>query len=188
LLSTGAPILLVCMARPELLDRHPGWPTALRLEPLPEEEAIELVADAVSDEVRQQILRASGGNPLFLTEMAALGDADRGRGGGEGSPTRGALLAARLDQLDDSERRVLERGAVEGELFHRGTVQALAPEETEVTPRLAALVRRELVRPARPVLRGEDAYRFRHLLIRDAAYDALPKAIRADLHRRFAQC
>jgi len=97
-----------------------------------------------------------------------------------------ALLAARLDQLDEPERRVLERGAVEGELFHRGTVQALAPEEAEVTPRLAALVRRDLVRPDRPLLPSEDAYRFRHLLIRDAAYDALPKATRADLHRRFA--
>jgi tetratricopeptide (TPR) repeat protein len=82
---------------------------------------------------------------------------------------------------------VLERGAVEGELFHRGTVQALAPEETEVTLRLAALVKRGLVRPDRPQLAREDAYRFRHLLIRDAAYDALPKATRADLHRRFAE-
>src|SRR5205085_9880623 len=75
----------------------------------------------------------------------------------------------------------------EGELFHRGTVQALAPEETEVTPRRAALVRRDLGRPDRPMLPREDAYRFRHLLIRDAAYDALPKAARADLHRRFAE-
>jgi predicted ATPase len=98
-----------------------------------------------------------------------------------------ALLAARLDQLDGPERTVLERGAVEGELFHRGTVQALAPEETEVTPRLAALVKRDLVRPDRPQLPREDAYRFRHLLIRDAAYEALPKATRADLHRRFAE-
>jgi tetratricopeptide (TPR) repeat protein len=66
-------------------------------------------------------------------------------------------------------------------------VQALAPEETQVTPRLAALVRRDLVRPDRPQLPHEDAYRFRHLLIRDAAYDALPKATRADLHERFAE-
>jgi tetratricopeptide (TPR) repeat protein len=116
--------------------------------------------------------------------MVALSD----QSGGEVEipPTLRALLAARLDQLDEPERRVLERGAVEGELFHRGAVQALAPEETEVTPRLAALVRRDLVRPDRPVLPREDAYRFRHLLIRDAAYDALPKATRADLHHRFA--
>jgi class 3 adenylate cyclase len=183
LLSTGAPLLLLCMARPELLDRRPGWPTTLRLEPLPDEEAGELVGEAVPEEVRQRIVRASGGNPLFLTEMVALSE---GGDGVEVPATLRALLAARLDQLNESERRVLERGSVEGELFHRGTVQALAPEETEVVPRLAALVRKGLVRPDRPQLPGEDAYRFRHLLIRDAAYDALPKATRADLHRRFA--
>jgi class 3 adenylate cyclase/tetratricopeptide (TPR) repeat protein len=183
LLSTGAPLFLVCMARPELLDRRPGWPATLRLEPLLQEEADALIGDAVHAEVRERIVRTAGGNPLFLTEMLALA--------GEGAdvevpPTLRALLAARLDQLDEPERRVLERGAIEGELFHRGTVQALAPEETEVTPRLAALVRRDLVRPDVPQLPREDAYRFRHLLIRDAAYDALPKAKRADLHRRFA--
>ncbi len=97
-----------------------------------------------------------------------------------------ALLAARLDQLETAERSVLERGAVEGEIFHRGAVQALAPDETQVTPRLAALVRKELIRPDRPLLAGEDGFRFRHILIRDAAYNALPKATRAQLHERFA--
>jgi tetratricopeptide (TPR) repeat protein len=150
-----------------------------------EEEAAALVGDAVPAEMRERIVRTSGGNPLFLTEMAALSDVDGGEV--EVPPTLRALLVARLDQLDHPERRVLERASVEGELFHRGTVQALAPEETELTPRLAALVRRDLVRPDRPVLPREDAYRFRHLLIRDAAYDALPKATRADLHRRFAE-
>ena len=135
LLSTGAPLLLVCMARPELLDRRPGWPVTLRLEPLPDEEASALVGDAVSDEVRQRVVRASGGNPLFLTEMVALSNQSGGEV--EVPPTLRALLAARLDQLDEPERKVLERGAVEGELFHRGAVQALAPEETEVMPRLA---------------------------------------------------
>ncbi len=101
-------------------------------------------------------------------------------------PTLRALLAARLDQLEEPERRVLERGAIEGEVFHRGAVQALAPEEPEVLPRLAALVRHELIRTERPQFPGEDGFRFRHLLIRDAAYEALPKAVRADLHRRFA--
>jgi class 3 adenylate cyclase/tetratricopeptide (TPR) repeat protein len=185
LLSTDAPLLLLCMARPELLDRRPGWPATLRLEPLPEDEANALVGEAVPGEVRERIVRASAGNPLFLTEMVAL--SVEGVGQVEVPPTLKALLAARIDQLDDRERRVLERGAVEGELFHRGAVQALAPEETEVTPRLAALVRRDLVRPDRPQLPREDAYRFRHLLIRDAAYDALPKGMRADLHRRFAE-
>jgi class 3 adenylate cyclase/predicted ATPase len=179
LLSTDAPLLLLCMARPELLDRRPGWPAVLRLDPLPASQAGALVGDDVPDEVRERIIRASGGNPLFLTEMAALGD------DAEVPASLRALLAARLDQLDEAERTVLERGAVEGELFHRGTVQALSEDE-EVTSRLAALVRRDLVHPDRPQLPREDAYRFRHLLIRDAAYEALPKATRAELHRRFA--
>jgi class 3 adenylate cyclase/tetratricopeptide (TPR) repeat protein len=185
LLSTDAPILLLCMARPELLDRRPQWPGAIRLDPLPQDEAEMLVGAAVQDEVRRRIVRASGGNPLFLTEMAAL-SAD-GDGEVEVPATLRALLVARLDLLDDADRRVLERGAVEGELFHRGAVQALSTEDREVIPRLAALVRQNLIRPDRPQLPREDAYRFRHLLIRDAAYEALPKATRAELHRRFAE-
>jgi class 3 adenylate cyclase len=183
LLSDGASILLLCLARPDLLDRRPGWPAALRLEPLPAKAAEELIGDQVSDELRERIARAAGGNPLFISEMLAMA---AGSAEVEVPPTLKALLAARLDQLDEAERTVLERGAVEGEVFHRGAVQALAPEEAQVTTRLAGLVRRELIRPDRAQLAGDDAYRFRHLLIRDAAYDSLPKAIRADLHARFA--
>src|SRR5205823_197277 len=95
-------------------------------------------------------------------------------------------LAARLDQLDPAERSVLERGSVEGRTFHRGAVAALTDGDGSVDQRLVALVRKELVRPDRSQLPEDDAYRFRHLLIRDAAYDALPKAVRADLHERFA--
>ena len=80
---------------------------------------------------------------------------------------------------------VLDPGAIEGELFHRGAVQALS-EVGQVTPQLASLVRKELIRPDRAQLFGEDGFRFRHLLIRGAAYDALPKATRAELHDRFA--
>ncbi|HEU4972037.1 MAG TPA: adenylate/guanylate cyclase domain-containing protein [Gaiellaceae bacterium] len=183
LLSTGAPLLLLCMARPELVERRPSWPGVLRLEPLPSAEADALIGDAVSDELRARIARAAGGNPLFISEMLAMAAED---GEVEVPPTLKALLAARLDQLDEAERNVLERGSVEGEIFHRGGVQALAPEETQVTTRLAALVRRQLVRPDRAQIAGDDGYRFRHLLIRDAAYEALPKAVRADLHARFA--
>ncbi len=136
------------------------------------------------EELRTRIATAAAGNPLFISEMLAMtheaGDHV------EVPPTLKALLAMRLDQLDDAERRVLERGSVEGEIFHRGAVQALAPEELHVTTRLAALVRRQLVRPDRAQLTGEDGYRFRHLLIRDTAYDALPKGVRVDLHQRFA--
>ena len=97
-----------------------------------------------------------------------------------------ALLAARLDQLEPRERNVLQCGAVEGRTFHHGAVQALVPEETELTARLTALVRKELIRPDAAQSPGEDAFRFRHLLSRDAAYEALPKATRAELHARFA--
>jgi predicted ATPase len=102
-------------------------------------------------------------------------------------PTIQALLAARLDQLDLPERAVLERGAIEGQVFHRGAVEALATDEPRVGERLLSLVRKELVRPDTPQLSGDEAFRFRHLLIRDAAYDALPKSVRADLHLRFAE-
>jgi class 3 adenylate cyclase/predicted ATPase len=184
LLSSGASILLLCMARPELTERRPTWPVTLRLEPLSEEDVDELIPERISGELREKIARAAGGNPLFVEEMLAIaGDADDEV---VVPPTLKALLAARLDQLGTAERSVLERGAIEGEVFHRGAVQALAPPETQVTPLLAALVRKELIRPERALLAGEDGFRFRHLLIRDAAYDALPKATRADLHERLA--
>ena len=185
LLSSDAPILLIAMARRELTERRPTWPVMLRLEPLGAEEVEELIPGRISGELRARIARAGGGNPLFLEEMVAMA----AEAGGEVAlpPTLQALLAARLDQLDPAERSVLERGAVEGEIFHRGAVQALAPEETQVTPRLAALVRKGLIRPQKSELPGEDGFRFRHLLIRDAAYDGLPKSARAELHERFAK-
>ena len=171
------------MARPELLAQRADWPVALRLEPLPAQAAEELIGELPS-ELRERIAHAAGGNPLFLTEMLAMaGETDEV----DVPPTLRALLAARLDQLDPPERAVLERGAVEGELFHRGAVQALAPEETQITPRLAVLTRKDLIRPDRAQLPGDDGFRFRHLLIRDAAYEALPKSTRVELHRRFAE-
>jgi class 3 adenylate cyclase/tetratricopeptide (TPR) repeat protein len=183
LLSSGAPILIVCMARPELLAQRADWPVALRLEPLVPEAAEQLISELPS-ELRDRIARAAGGNPLFLTEMLAMAEETDEV---DVPPTLRALLAARLDQLEPPERAVLERGAIEGELFHRGAVQALAPEETQITPRLAVLTRKELIRPDRAQIPGDDGFRFRHLLIRDAAYEALPKSTRADLHRRFAE-
>ncbi len=184
LLSSGASILLLCMARPELKERRPAWPVTLQLDPLGDEDVKELIAERVPGELRMKIAHAAGGNPLFIEEMLAMaGDVD-----GEVivPPTLQALLAARLDQLGAAERSVLERGAIEGEIFHRGAVQALAAAETQVTPHLAALVRKELITPDKPQLAREDGFRFRHLLIRDAAYEGLPKSTRADLHERFA--
>jgi class 3 adenylate cyclase/tetratricopeptide (TPR) repeat protein len=185
LLSTGSSILLLCIARPELHERRQSWPLTLRLEPLGDEDVDLLISERVAGALREKIARAAGGNPLFVEEMLAMAGEEEGEV--VVPPTLQALLAARLDQLEPAERSVLERGAVEGEIFHRGAVQALGTDDaTQVTPRLAALVRKQLIRPDRQQLSGEDAFRFRHLLIRDAAYDGLPKAVRAELHERFA--
>jgi hypothetical protein len=193
-LSRGAPILLLCMGRPELLDRRPAWSggklnaTNVLLEPLAPEEAAELIAELdewIEPGLRERILETAGGNPLFVEEMVAM-VAEDDQAAMILPPTIQALLAARLDQLEPGERDVLERGAVEGQVFHRGAVLALAPEEPEIDGRLVTLVRKDLVRPEPTVLADDEAYRFRHLLIRDTAYDALPKAVRAQLHERFA--
>jgi class 3 adenylate cyclase len=196
-LSRGAPILLLCMARPELLERRPAWAggklntTTVSLEPLSETETDELIAGLLDGSMLDQglndrIRRAAGGNPLFVEEMLAFVDRSSKEAEIEVPPTIQALLAARLDQLDPSERHVLERGSIEGEIFHRGGVAALVQDDTPVDGRLVALVRKDLVRPELSQLAGEDGYRFRHLLIRDAAYETLPKATRAELHERFA--
>ena len=192
-LSRDAPILLLSMARPELLDRRSGWgggkvnATTVLLEPLAPEETERLIDSLtqVDDGLRLRITGAAEGNPLFVEEMVAMLH-ESPDGDVAVPPTIQALLAARLDQLDPPDRDVLQCGSVEGRVFHRGAVQALAPDEPQVTTRLTALVRKELVRPDKPQLPDEDAFRFRHLLIRDAAYNALPKATRAELHERFA--
>ena len=180
------------MARPELLDVRPAWgggklnATTALLEPLAPDETAELVdalAEGVEQGLRNRILEAAGGNPLFVEEMVAMA----AESGEEVAvpPTIQALLAARLDQLGGAERGVLERGAVEGQVFHRTAVVALA-DGGPVDGELVALVRKDLVRPEQSLLPEDDAYRFRHLLIRDTAYEALPKVTRAELHERFA--
>jgi class 3 adenylate cyclase/tetratricopeptide (TPR) repeat protein len=190
-LSRGHPILLLCMARPELLDRRPAWAggkvnaTTVLLEPLGPEETAELVERLAPPDaaLRERIAAAAEGNPLFVEEMVAMlegGDPDA-----LVPPTIQALLAARLDQLG-AERSILEAAAVEGRTFHRGAAAALTDASGDVDGHLASLVRKELVRPDDPRVPGEEAFRFRHLLIRDAAYDALPKSARAELHVRYA--
>ncbi|MFO7572558.1 MAG: adenylate/guanylate cyclase domain-containing protein [Gaiellaceae bacterium] len=200
-LSRGVPIFLLCVARTELLDSRPGWgggklnATAVLLEPLGEVECgvlIEsLAGDAqIDEETSERIRAASEGNPLFVEEMLAMVREQEGDGDGEivVPPTIHALLQARLDSLDGDVRVVLERGSVEGQLFHKGSVAELAPEPVRgaVESHLSTLVRKELIRPDTPTFTGDDAFRFRHLLIRDAAYESLPKATRAELHERFA--
>ena len=196
-LSRGAPILLLCVARTELLDAQPGWgggklnATSLLLGPLGVEDCDRLIdtlaADTIDGETRHRIIAASEGNPLFVHEMLAMAREQPGEQQIVVPPTIHALLQARLDRLSGNERTVIECGSVEGQIFHRGSVAELAPPvRSDVETHLSALVRQELIRPDSSVFAGDEAFRFRHILIRDAAYESLPKARRAELHEQFA--
>ena len=198
-LSRDAPILLLCIARTELLDSRPDWgggklnAASLLLEPLDAEECAALMGLLATDasldaELRERITASSAGNPLYVEEMLAMVREHGGDGEIAVPPTIHALLQARIDSLDGDVRVVMERGAVEGEIFHRGTVAELspAPVRPAVESHLATLVRKELIRSTSPMLPQDEGFRFRHLLIRDAAYESLPKSIRAELHERFA--
>ncbi|HJS26544.1 MAG TPA: adenylate/guanylate cyclase domain-containing protein [Actinomycetota bacterium] len=210
--SRDASILLLCMARSDLLDERPAWAggktnaTTISLAPLSLDECAELIdhllgSSGLPTEVRDRITTVSEGNPLFVEEMLLMliddgllareGDRWTPTGSLEDvsvPPTISVLLSARLDRLSDAERTLLERAAVCGKEFHRGALLELLPEaaRSEADVHLRSLVRKELVGPERSSLPGEDAYRFRHLLIRDATYDAIPKHERADLHEGFA--
>jgi class 3 adenylate cyclase/predicted ATPase len=187
-----APTLLLCIARPELLDERPGWLTqpgsGVLLEPLTEEESHALL-DEIAQEwpldaaARQQIADAAEGNPLYLEQMAAM--LAEGEPADAIPPSIHALIAARLDRLPPEERTVLEWAAVAGKHFVRSALRRLAPDadQADVDARLLSLARKDLLaaRPGR-----EDAYRFRHALIRDAAYAGIAKEVRAELHERFA--
>ncbi len=194
-LSTEAPILLLCAARPELIEERQAWAegdgnvTAVLLDPLDSadsERLLDQLGDGLAPDARARVIAASEGNPLFLEEMAALA---RELGTVAVPSTIQALLAARLERLALDERELLERGAVEGAVFHRLAVRALADGRlaAEVEPLLDGLVRKELLRPHPATFPDDQAFRFRHLLIRDCAYEALPKTARAELHARFAR-
>ena len=189
--SRDAPILLLCLARPELLDKRPGWlnarGTSLILEPLSEDESDEMLETldvALGAGARSRIRDAAEGNPLFVEQMVAMLVEDPGQT--EMPPSIQALLAARLDRLAPLDRSILERASVLGKEFARGSVAELSPpeERNTVGTVLLALTRRDLIEPGRTPVPGDDGYRFRHALIRDAAYAGLPKKIRADLHER----
>ncbi|MGH2793529.1 MAG: ATP-binding protein [Actinomycetota bacterium] len=210
--ARDAPILLVCVARHELLDRRQGWgggklnATSLNLEPLTEKECDRLVEyllgrAEIAEEARNRITEAAEGKPLFVEEMLSMliDDGSLVREAGRWVPagdlstiavpsTIQALLAARIDRLEPDERGALECAAVAGKVFWRGAVLELSPAERRggVDANLLALVRKDLVRHDRSTFAGEDAFRFRHLLIRDAAYNGIAKRVRADLHERFA--
>jgi DNA-binding SARP family transcriptional activator/class 3 adenylate cyclase len=207
-----APILLLCLARPELLDVRPGWgggklnATATLLEPLSDEECALLIENLVGragliGEVERRIAEAAEGNPLFVEEMLSMlideGVLVRRAGGWKATaeiatvrvpPTIQALLTARLDQLGADERTAIECASVVGKVFYESAVAELLPPDARpgVSDALGSLMRKELIRPDRPSL-SQRTYRFRHILIRDAAYDSIPKEARTELHERFGR-
>jgi class 3 adenylate cyclase/tetratricopeptide (TPR) repeat protein len=183
-----APMLIVCLARPELLDERPAWPgERLELPPLPEEEAETIVtglAPELDPQSRARAAKAAEGNPLFLEQLLALAVED---GHEPVLPhTIQALLAARLDRLEPEERWLLEAAAVIGEEFWRGALLYLSPPETAVSSLLQRLVRKRIIQPQRSSLPGEDGFRFGHILIRETAYQGIAKEVRASLHERVA--
>jgi predicted ATPase len=212
-LARQAPILLVAVARVDLLEQRRHWGggmpngSTLMLEPLDSNESLTLLGDLAGQgtlppEVRRHIAETAEGNPLFLEEIVGMLIEERHlrrQGGGwvvsdlatwtlTTPPTIHAILAARLDRLEAEERAVLERASVIGQAFDPAAVVALSPEPTraDVRVHLLALVRKELLRPAEGPLGGWDGFQFHHLLMRDVAHDSIPKQTRAELHERYA--
>jgi DNA-binding SARP family transcriptional activator len=183
------PILLLCLARGDLLEARPGWggPTStgflVELDPLPElmlGTLVEQLAGEPVDELQQRIVDHAGGNPLFAEQMLALAREAPDLDFGEPPATVEALLASRLDRLDPHELAVLRRAAVLGRLFSRAELEDLSPGN-DVDRRLASLTERGLVHFIR------DRFRFHHVLMRDVAYRGIPKSERAELHELAAR-
>ena len=191
-----SPVLIVAVARPELLDTRPTWgggirnASAIDLLPLGDDESEELSNALLSrtDVTRIQrglVLERAEGNPLFLEEIAhALRD---GRGLDGIPDSLQALIASRIDGVAADEKKLLQSAALIGRVFWRGALERLAPD-LEVVELLDRLVNREfVVAEERSSISGEHAYRFKHVLIRDVAYGGMSKARRAEEHRAFAE-
>jgi len=207
--STGSPIVVVGTARPELEERHPDWPEVedvvqIRLEPL-EGEAVDrlvehMLGGALPAEVLAKIASAAEGNPLFVEQLVAM-FVDEGALHREGDgwvavkdfaervtvpASIDALLAGRLDLLPRDELTVLESASVVGLNFPVEPFEEIVPAAlVPVRPHIDRVESRGLVREAADA--GENVYRFHHILVRDSAYNRLPKRIRATLHARFAR-
>lgn len=192
-----APLLLLCLARPELLDVRPTWgggrvrAMTLELEPLPLVESAELVS-ALTAEIGvpidvDAVLAKTEGNPLFVEETIRMLVERQGRGV-EGIPdTLQALIAARIDRLSSPQRRLLQRASAMGRLFMRGALAHLSPDVENVDAVLDDLLLRDLVvREPRTTITGEETFKFKHVLIREVAYAGLSKSSRADLHHSYA--
>jgi len=207
--SAERPLVLMCTSRPDLRETRPDWGTlgdTIVLQPLSPDQSADLIANLLGQvglpaDVQARITDAAEGNPLFVEEMLRkliderLLERDNGHWSARGDllqlavpGTINALLSARLDQLEFEERAVIQRASVVGKVFWWGAVTELSPEDDRpsVGSHLQTLLRKELVHPDRSGFAGEDAFRFSHILVRDAAYGSMPKRSRADLHRRFA--
>jgi class 3 adenylate cyclase/tetratricopeptide (TPR) repeat protein len=210
---TGAPLLLACASRPELLQQHPRWAadvpraSVIRLEPLSSADSERLAQQLLGTahlppEIVERVTASTQGNPLFVEQMLALW-IDQGllarenggwavAGGGVLSraipPTISALLTARLDSLGLGERAVLERASVVGQAFSRAPLEALSDEavQAELPAHLRSLTAKQLIARDPSSTAEDEAFQFLHILIRDAAYDSMLKRARADLHARFA--
>jgi class 3 adenylate cyclase/tetratricopeptide (TPR) repeat protein len=197
-----APLLIISLARAELLDVRPGWgggrlrATAIELEPLGREESEELVEALATDgpidaETLEALLEKTEGNPLFVEETVRMLAECEGRPLSEFAEripdTLQALIAARIDRLPPEEKTVLQRASVIGRTFWGGAIKELATEVDELDSVLETLLLREFLVPElRSSISGETAYRFKHVLIREVAYSGLSKSARAGLHERFA--
>jgi class 3 adenylate cyclase len=193
---TQAPLLLLVLSRPELLDRRPSWGggrrnfTSLTLEPLSPVQTHELVEGlqaGLPAAIRARIVERSGGNPFFALELVR-GLAERRRGAEAPTPTVlpdtvHAAVLARLDLLSARERVVVQAASVAGRAFRPAMLQAMLDEQSPsaIDTALDDLLTRNLIMPA-----GGDAYTFRHILIRDVAYGTLARAERIRLHSKIA--
>jgi class 3 adenylate cyclase/tetratricopeptide (TPR) repeat protein len=193
------PLLLLCLARPDLLDERRDWAggkvraTSVELEPLPRRDGARLVtalADhedvELSQAQRDAVLDTTEGNPLFIEETVRM-FLESGGESGRIPPTVQSMISARIDRLPPSARKVLRRAAVAGRTFWSGAIEAIGEDAGPVEAELRELVDRDfLVLEPRSTIRGEEAYRFKHVLIRDVAYAGLSKSSRALLHRQMA--
>jgi class 3 adenylate cyclase len=187
------PVLLLTLARPELLDTRPAWGGgmlayhALPLEPLGDSEASELALHLLGDGKAARVAEAAEGNPLFIEQLAAVLN-ERGEQA-DGLPTtiRG-LVAARLDALPGEERDVILDASIVGRIFWRGGLARIARDPDGLGVALAALERRDLIRrDAVSRIEGDEQWSFKHVLIRDVAYDLQPRARRREGHRHIAE-
>jgi class 3 adenylate cyclase/tetratricopeptide (TPR) repeat protein len=193
-----APLMIVCLTRPELLDIRPGWgggslrATAIELEPLAPEESEELLDALLADRElatveRRTLLEKTEGNPLFVEETTRM-LLEGGTAAQRIPDTLQAIIAARIDRLPKDAKRLLQRASMIGRIFWEGAVAHLMPELEDLEPVLDDLLLRDFVtRESRSSITGERAYRFKHVLIRDVAYAGLAKAARADLHQQVAE-